>query len=229
MQGIARHESVEESIRVFLVDDHPLLRIGLRHSLNSNRGITVVSEADNGFKAVQGIMESCPDVVLMDVDMPGLSGIEATRLLRTEFPGMIILVLSNYRDEKYIVGAMDAGADGYISKTIDVEELVGMIRCFHHNEAAVSPYLINLSTGRCTSRHSAGGGASNSANPQELTGRERQVLRCIAEGKTNKDISNQLFISVETVKSHTKSIFRKLEAKTRIEAARKASQMGILT
>ncbi len=228
MQGIARHESVEESIRVFLVDDHPLLRIGLRHSLNSNRGITVVSEADNGFKAVQGIMDCSPDVVLMDVDMPGLSGIEATRLLRTEFPGMIILVLSNYRDEKYIVGAMDAGANGYISKTIDVEELVGMIRCFHHNEAAVSPYLINLSTGRCASRHSAGS-ASNAASQQDLTGRERQVLRCIAEGKTNKDISNQLFISVETVKSHTKSIFRKLEAKTRIEAARKASQMGILT
>jgi DNA-binding NarL/FixJ family response regulator len=202
-------------IRIFLADDHPLLRIGLRLSLNQNPGITVVNEADNGFKAVQKILDSCPDVVLMDVDMPGLSGIETTRMLRTTFPEMVILVLSNYNDEKYINDAMAAGANGYISKNIGADDLVSLIKAFYRRQTAVSPYLVNLSISRPR--------PAPAPDPStELTVREKQVLLCITEGKTNKDIASELFISLETEKSHTKSIFRKLDVKNRVEAARKA-------
>lgn len=204
-------------IRIFLADDHPLLRIGLKLSLNQNPDITVVNEAGNGFKAVQKILDSAPDVVLMDVDMPGLSGVEATRMLRTTFPDMVILVLSNYNDEKYINDAMAAGADGYISKNIGADDLVTLIKAFYHRQPAVSPYLVNLSISQPRTEP-----APDPAG--ELTVREKQVLLCVTEGKTNKEISSALFISLETVKSHTKSIFRKLGVKNRVEAARTAMQ-----
>jgi len=211
-------------IRIFLADDHPLLRVGLRLSLNQNPDITVANEADNGFKAVQKILDCSPDVVLMDVDMPGLSGIEATRVLRTTFPEIIILVLSNYNEEKYINDAMAAGADGYISKNIDVDDLVHLIKVFYHRQPAISPYLVNLSLHHSDPAHAT----ATSDSPAELTVREKQVLLCITEGKTNKDIANELFISLETVKSHTKNIFRKLDVKNRVEAARKAMRVELL-
>lgn len=211
------------AIRVFMADDHPLLRIGLRLSLNQNKDIIVINEADNGYKAVQKILESSPDVVLMDVDMPGLSGIEATRVLRTTFPTMVILVLSNYNEEKYIKEAMSAGANGYITKNIGADDLVSLIKAFHQQKAVVSPYLVNLSVGPTTPQSE-----TCPLDPvAELTLREKQVLLCITEGKTNKAISNELFISLETVKSHTKSIFRKLEVKNRVEAVRKALKIPI--
>jgi DNA-binding NarL/FixJ family response regulator len=214
-----------EPIRVFLADDHPLLRIGLRLSLNQHNDITVISEADNGYNAVQKIVDICPDVVLMDVDMPGLSGIEAIRVLRMTFPAMIILVLSNYNDEEYIKDAMAAGASGYITKNIGAEDLAALIKSFYRGKTVISPYLVNLSISHSNPKKKI---EPEAESAEELTNREKEVLSCITEGKTNKDISHELFISLETVKSHTKSIFRKLEVKNRVEAARKAMQFVFL-
>jgi len=206
-----------QSTSVFIADDHPLLRIGLRLSLNARSDIKVVGEAENGFKSVEKIIESKPDVALIDVDMPGLSGIEVTRILRKSIPSLKIIVLSNYNDENYINAAMKAGADGYILKNIDVEELIKLIKGIQREEPMISPYLVNLAVESQTGKEKVHNGIN-----ADLTQREREVLRNITHGKTNKDIANELFISLETVKSHTKNIFRKTGAKNRVEAARLA-------
>ena len=214
--------SEKSPIRIFLADDHPLLRAGLRMSLNRNEALTVMGEANNGFKAVQKILDDAPDVLLIDVDMPGLSGIEAIRVVRPSLPEMIILMLSNYSDEEYIKDAMEAGADGYISKNIEATDLIGLIKSFYHRTSVVSPYLINLSVSHSKPE-------APPASPSfDLSSREKQVLFCISEGKSNKEISNDLFISLETVKSHTKNIFRKLKVNNRVEAANRAWEIGIV-
>jgi DNA-binding NarL/FixJ family response regulator len=201
----------DEPFKVFLADDHPLLRTGLRMSLGQHADIDFIGEANDGFKAVEKIKKNPPDVALIDFDMPGLSGVAAIRLLRRHYPDMKLLILSSYSDRQYIEDAMQAGANGYILKSIDISELVEVIRAFARNEQPMSPYLMDqaiewesVSTGE------------NMEDP--LTKREKQILECLARGQGNKDISDSLYISTETVKTHIKNIFKKLEVKSRLEA-----------
>ncbi len=210
-------------IRVFLADDHPLLRAGLRLSLNKEENIEVIGEAGDGFSAVEKIQTSPPDLSLIDVDMPGLSGIKAIRMLRKILPKMKILVLSTHSDETYIQDAMGAGADGYLLKSIEVQELVRIIESFCADGSAVSPYLLNLSLDP-----EAGQKASDSILGSTLTLREKEILRAVTAGRGNKEISESLSISAETVKSHIKSIYRKLKVKNRVEAGRVASERHLL-
>ena len=201
----------ESVIKVFLADDHPLLRAGLRISLGEKSDIKLIGEAGDGFSAVEKIMANPPDVSLIDVDMPGLSGIGVIRILRKSIPQMKILVLSTYNDDKYIQEAMAAGADGYVLKCVGIEELERIIKSFYTGKPTTSPYLVNLTI-------------DNSSGVKEqdygLTVREKEVLKAIAEGKENKEISEALFISTETVKSHAKNIYKKLKVKNRVEAVR---------
>ena len=210
-------------MRVFLADDHPLFRIGLRIALEQEEGIEVIGEANDGFSAVERIQGDPPDLSLIDVDMPGISGIRAIRILRKSVPEMKILVLSTYDDERYVQQAMQAGADGYLLKCIDVPQLVKIIRCVCEGKQTVSPYLVNLSMAPTTS--------DDAEEPTEytvLTQREEEILRAIVEGRSNKRISDTLFISVETVKSHVKSIYQKLQVKSRVEAAMVAVKRELL-
>lgn len=204
-------------IRVFLADDHPLLRIGLRYSFDQDEAVGLVGEAADGFTAVERIHADPPDVALIDVDMPGLSGIGTIRVLRKSHPAMKILVLSTYNDERYIREAMEAGADGYILKNIESDELLRIIKRVFHGEEAVSPYLVNLALGP--------GGREPPQDPElspRLTVREEEIMHGLIAGKTNKEIAGQLNISLETVKSHTKNIYQKLKVKNRLQAARAA-------
>ncbi len=210
-------------MRVFLADDHPLFRVGLRHSLNREEDIEVVGEADDGFRAVEQIQAQPPDVSLIDVDMPGLSGIGAIRILRKFSPQMKMIVLSTYNCENYIREAMSAGADGYVLKCVGIKELVKIIKSFVDGKPAVSPYLMNLSL----SPEQPGEMTSNRQVPP-LTLREREILRAVTEGKGNKEIADNLNISTETVKSHVKTIYRKLKVRNRIEAAREAREKNLL-
>ena len=132
-------------IKLFIADDHPLLRIGLRLAFESIDTITIVGESDNGFDTIEKIQKTTPDVALIDIDMPGLSGIPAIRVLRKVMPTMKILALSTYNDTNYIKNAMQAGADGYVLKTIDIDNLARLIEAFHAGQPIVSPYLVNLS------------------------------------------------------------------------------------
>ncbi|MDY0040760.1 MAG: response regulator transcription factor [Desulforhabdus sp.] len=209
-------------MRVFLADDHPLFRIGLKIALDQEEDIEIAGEASDGFGAVEKIQADPPDLSLIDMDMPGISGIRVIRILRKTNPDMRILVLSTYDDEKYIEGAMQAGADGYVLKCVEVAELVRIIRAFCNGLQIVSPYLVNLTL---------------SASPVEkigeseevvLTQREKEILKCIIDGQSNKEISNTVCISVETVKSHVKNLYQKLQVKSRVEAAMIAMKKDLL-
>lgn len=211
------------ALRVFLADDHPLLRMAVRLSLTQNNDIQVVGEASDGYSAVERIQTSCPDVAVLDVEMPGLSGIRAIRVLRRSFPDMKIVVLSTYNKDEYIRQAMEAGADGYVLKRVGIDELVRIIKAFGAGEHAISPYLANLALGYDSDQVE-----SEKGEPPFLTTRELEVLHQLAEGKSNKEISHDLHISTETVKSHIKSIYGKLKVKNRFEATRIAREMKFL-
>jgi len=200
-----------------------LLRMGLSLAFQAKDNITIVGEADNGFDAIEKIKTLLPDVALLDIDMPGLSGTAAIRVIRKIYPDMKILALSTYNDENYIREAMSAGANGYIMKTVDIDNLVEIITCFHEGKEVVSPYLLDLGISPQQ--------ATNGIDGQDfcLTKRERQILKCLAEGKGNKQISTCLYLSIETVKTHMKSIFRKLDAKNRLDAVVKARHHGLIT
>ncbi|MBC2709621.1 MAG: response regulator transcription factor [Desulfosarcina sp.] len=212
-----------KAIRVFLADDHPLLRTGLRLSLDQIKDVELIGEAEDGFSAVEKIHADPPDVSLIDVDMPGLSGIGVIRLLRKSFPHMKILVLSTYNDDKYIHDAMQAGADGYVLKCIGIGELTKIIKSYWTGKPEISPYLVHLTTAPVT-----GDKKPASRESSDLTVRETEVLTAIAAGKGNKEIADMLYISLETVKSHAKHIFKKLKVKNRVEAARVAIERNVL-
>ncbi len=202
-------------MRIFLADDHPLLRTGLRLSLSQHSDIEISGEASDGFSAVNKIQADPPDLSLIDVDMPGISGIGAIRILRESLPEMKILVLSSYNDDKYIRDAMRAGADGYVLKSVSTSELVRIIRSFCKGQSIISPYLVNLTLDLKEKE------VTENRADLELTERECEILKCITDGKSNKEISDSLFVSVETVKSHIKNLYKKLNVKNRVEAAMK--------
>ncbi len=211
----------DKSFKVFLADDHPLLRTGLRMSLRQHADINFIGEANDGFKAVEMIKKNPPDVALIDVDMPGLSGIAVIRLLRKQYPDMKLLIFSSYSDRSYIEEAMQAGANGYILKSIDISELVDVIRAFAHNEQPMSPYLMDLAIE--WENH------SSSQNTEKLlTKREKQILECLARGQGSKEISDSLYICIDTVKTHIKNIFRKLDVKSRLEAVIAAKEKHLI-
>ncbi|MEZ4601679.1 MAG: response regulator transcription factor [Syntrophotaleaceae bacterium] len=209
----------DKPFKVFLADDHPLLRTGLRMSLSQQPDIDFIGEASDGFKAVEKIQKNPPDVALIDVDMPGLSGTAVIRMLRKQYPEMKLLILSSYSDRHYIEEAMQAGANGYILKSIDINELIDVIRAFARNEQPMSPYLMDLVIEWDTCSLGEHG---------DLTSREKQILACLARGQGNKEISDSLYISTETVKTHIKNIFRKLDVKSRLEAVAAAREKHLI-
>lgn len=205
-------------ISVFLADDHPLFRAGLRLSFNDAADIEIVGEAENSFAAVEKIKAHPPDIVLMDVDMPGLSGIAAIRMLHSAIPELKVVMLSTYNDTEHIRQAMRAGAAGYVLKSVGIDELKYIIRSIHAGEPVVSAYLVSLSV--------------DFTSPEEkprinLTRREEEVLKFIVQGKGNKEIAAELIVSVETIKSHVSNIYKKLKVKNRFEASRAGIRLGL--
>ena len=216
-------------MNIFLADDHPLFRIGLRIALDQEDGLKVIGEASDGFSAVEKIQSNPPDLSLIDVDMPGISGIRAIRILRKAIPEMKILVLSTYDDEKYINEAMLAGADGYLLKCVDVTQLVKIIWSLFEGKQIVSPFLVNLAVRGDTCDGAVGDAAEQPVEPITLTQREKDILKAIIDGRSNKEISDALFISIETVKSHVKSIYQKLQVRNRVEATLIAMKRKLLS
>lgn len=212
----------EEPIRVFIADDHPILRIGLSMYLEKNPRIRIVGEADNGFDAVRLISAEPPDVVLMDIDMPGLSGIEAIRLLRKSLPELVVIVLSTYTKKEYIQEAMAEGANGYVAKNTRIEELTRIVEDFADGRTCLSPYLLNLAV----KWRPALVGDDSGRSPL-LTKTEIRVLRNISQGKTNSEIARINFVSIETVKTHVQRIFKKLGVGNRMEAVAAARERQI--
>ena len=200
----------EDRIKVLVVDDHPLFRAGICDRIQSVDGsIVVVGEAASGQEACELIATSRPAVVLMDIAMPGMNGIEATRIISETWPEVAVIILSVYDDDQYVQAALRAGASGYLLKTVDAAELRESIGRVARGGSALSPSVMRTVLG-----HLSGTGPRT----VQLSERERQVLELVAQGSANKVIAKQLALSTRTVEAHMRSIFDKLGVTSRTEA-----------
>ena len=211
-------------IRILLADDHTLMRNGIRALLEDEQDIIVVGEAEDGREAVRLVNQVKPNVVLMDIAMPLLNGLEATRQIKREHPEIKVLVLTMYDHEEYFREMLEAGAAGYIVKRAAANELVAAIRAVYNGEAVLSPAITRLLLEDYLSRdiHKS----ENDANT--LSSREREVLQLIAEGKTSKEIAEILNLSVKTVQSHRTSLMQKLDLHDRGDLIKYAIQKKII-
>jgi len=211
------------TIRVVLVDDHELVRRGTREVLELSPEIEVVGEAGDGAEAVRLVNELTPDVVLMDVTMPGMNGIGATQRIKAERPGTAVLALSAFDDEPYVVRLLEAGAAGYLLKNVRGPELVEAVKAVRRGESILDPAVEQKLQRRAAA---ARGDAHGEADP--LTQREVEVLAQAARGLSNKEIARQLKISNRTVQVHLANVFSKLEVGSRTEAVLHALRAGII-
>jgi DNA-binding NarL/FixJ family response regulator len=214
-----------KKIRVLLADDHRMLREGIRALLERQEDIQVVGEAGDGREAVRLTTQLCPDVVVMDVSMPMLNGIEATRQIRRDCPDVRVLILTVHESEEYVAQLLVAGASGYIIKRAAGEELVSAIRAVHQGEAFLYPSIARVVIEDYVRRLQAGTGLSAQ---EVLTDREREVLQLIAEGYTNREIADLLHLSIKTVQNHRSKIMNKLDLHDRGELIKYAIQQGII-
>ena len=209
------------SIRVLVVDDHAVVRSGLRRIIDAQEDLESVGEAPNGERAVFEAMQTTPDVVLMDVVMPGKNGIEATRAVLQAVPGTKVLVLSMQDDPRYVREAFDAGASGYVMKEAADDEVVDAVRAVAAGQRYLHPTLgARLLEAESEERRRAA--------EDPLSEREREVLRLLALGHTNQEIAKMLYISVRTAETHRAHIMRKLGLSSRAELVRHALAEGLL-
>jgi two-component system response regulator DegU len=207
----------EDQIAVLVVDDHPLFRAGICDRIQSvDDSIVVVGEAGSGQEACERIAAAQPAVVLMDIAMPGMNGIEATRIIADSWPEVAVIILSVYDDDQYVQAALTAGASGYLLKTVDAAELRESIRQVARGGSALSPAVMRTVLGHLT---------GSRPQPIGLSERERQVLELVANGAANKAIAKELALSTRTVEAHMRNIFDKLGVTSRTEAVTSALRM----
>jgi two-component system NarL family response regulator len=206
----------EALIRVLVVDDHALFRDGLVRALKAEGDLEVVGESGDGLDAIERASALQPDVILMDVRMPGASGIEATRRIRAAQPAVKIVMLTVSDEEEDLFASIRAGATGYLLKEASSEEIAGAVRAATAGHSVISPPMaarlvneFNVLTGRLEAEHDG----------RRLTDRELEVLRLIARGMSNKDIGGELVIAENTVRNHVRNILEKLQVRSRVEAA----------
>jgi DNA-binding NarL/FixJ family response regulator len=213
---------MDKALRVLIVDDHPMFRKGLRGVLSTASGIEVAGEAANGEEAVALAAQAQPDVILMDLTMPGVNGIEATSRILQASPQVGILALTMYEDDDLVFAAMRAGARGYLLKGADQAEVLRAIEAVGSGEAIFSPSI----AGRLIRYFAT---IRQTASPvfPELTDREREVLTLLAQGLTNAAIAGRLVLSPKTVRNHVSTIFSKLQLANRQEAIERARQAGL--
>lgn len=216
------------SVRVLLVDDQPLIRTGFRMILEETPTVEVVGEADNGRAALKKTSALAPDVVLMDIRMPGMDGIEATRLLTASDSPSRVLVLTTYDLDEYAYAALRAGASGFLLKDAPVGELVSAIHAVADGHAVVAPRITRLLLDTYAHRLPDADGDSARAALAILTPRERDVLLEIARGLTNAEIATTLGVSEVTVKSHVGAILSKLHLRNRVAAVILTYELGLV-
>jgi DNA-binding NarL/FixJ family response regulator len=210
--------------RVVIVDDHELARAGLRAMLTSEPDLVVVGEASDGAEALERCRALAPDLVLMDVRMPTLDGLEATRAIKGEFPGIAVIIVTIYENPDYLFRALKAGAAGYVLKDATQRQVVTAIRQVLRRELLLNPEVMTRLLGRLASEDAA----IRHSPAEHLTPREAAVLRLLARGQTNREIAASLGVAVGTVKVHVERIIAKLAVSDRTQAAVRAVQLGLL-
>jgi len=212
-------------IRVFLADDHLILREGIRSLLEKVPDIEMIGEADNGSEAVTKVKQLMPDVVLMDITMPGLNGLEATRQIKQEDPSMKVLILTMHETDQYLSEMLEAGASGYVVKTTTSSELISAIRAVYQGDVHLYPSIARMLVEDYLRKVKIG---EEKISYNGLTPREKEILRYIAEDKQNKEIADLLIISVRTVQAHRTNLMDKLGAHDRTELVKYAIRKGII-
>ena len=215
--------TASEPVRVLLADDHAIVRKGIRVFLEEDREIAVVAEASGGAEAVRLAGEYRPAVAVLDVQMPGVNGIEATRQIKAAYPDVRVLMLTAYDDDPYVFALLRAGADGYVLKNTDPDELVRAVKVVAAGGKVLAPDIAAKIVARVTS-----GNPAAPVQVEPLTERELDVLRLAAQGLTNKAIAAELGLSDRTVQGHLANIYGKLGVTTRTEAVTQALKLGWL-
>jgi DNA-binding NarL/FixJ family response regulator len=212
----------QSTIRVLLADDHVVVRAGIRQFLEQSPDIQVIAEASNGQEACELLEKNKPDVAVLDIQMPIMSGIEVTRWIRSNRLSIGILVLTAYDDEPFVQAVLQAGANGYVLKTAEPQEIVDAVKDVFHGKSVLDAALAQKLIAKLS-------GKTETNMVEALTERELQILTLTAKGFTNKAIGVQLSISDRTVQNHLANVFQKMNAESRTEAVMKAVSLGLIS
>ena len=214
---------MNDKISVLIADDHALFREGTHSLIDLEKDMEVAGEASDGEQAIQMVASLQPHVVLMDIAMPGINGIEATRRIKEEYPATAVLILTAYDNDQYIIALLEAGAAGYLLKNVSGANLVNAIRSVHAGEAVLHPAIAQKVFKRLSSMNRE----PEKAKPAiELSDREMEILKLAAKGMSNQDIATGLYLSRRTVQAHLANIFRKMDVGSRTEAVLQALKSG---
>ena len=212
-------------IKVIIADDHVLFREGTRNLIEHEKDLEVVGEASDGQEAIDLVNQLLPHVVLMDIAMPVVNGIESTKIIKAQHPSTAVLILTAYDNDQYIMALLEAGAAGYLLKNVSGSNLVNAIRSVHAGEAVLHPTIAQKVFSRF------GGGTQESGEPVqsvELSERETEILKLAAQGLSNQEVADRLFLSRRTIQAHLANIFRKMDVGSRTEAVLQALKRGWL-
>ncbi len=214
------------SIRILLADDHRIVRDGLKTLLEKQSDMEVVAEAEDGRTTVNLAKKLLPDIVIMDITMPDLNGIDATRKIVTELPNSKVIALSMHSDRRFVSGSLEAGASGYLMKDCAFEELVSAIRSvMSSNRTYLSPKVADIVVKNYVNKFSK----TRTPSPPTLTNREREMLQLLAEGKTTKEIASGLHVSIKTVETHRRNIMSKLNSHSVADLIKYALREGLIS
>ncbi len=224
-EGNKREDIRMKGIKMMIVDDHPVLRRGVKGILESNPKVTVVGEFDNALKMIKDVGRLKPDIVVMDITLPDLDGIEATRMLKADFSGVKVIILTMHHDRQYSLEALQAGALGYVLKGSDAEELLNAVDNVMVGRRYISPCVAESLLNDLVINRQQGAGT----DPYDaLSKREIEVLKLIAEGGRGKEVAERLFVSVSTVKKHKSNIMKKLGVKDTTGLIKIAIKKGLI-
>jgi DNA-binding NarL/FixJ family response regulator len=213
----------KKRVKVLIADDQTLFREGIKDLLENEKSVEVIGEAADGNEVVRLAKKLRPDVILMDIKLPHLDGVSATRLIRKELPNTNVLILSSYEDEAHVMESIQAGANGYLSKMLPAAELVNALKAFA-NDGVMIPQQVMGKLLQGLRQMSSGDGS-----PVSLTKTEIRVLVLLGSGMSNKEIAAKMDCSVKTIKNHLNAIFQKLEVSNRTEAVVKGIEMGLIS
>ncbi|MFT4231197.1 MAG: response regulator transcription factor [Leucobacter sp.] len=212
-----------DEIRVLITDDDPLVRVALKHFVSRDPGITVVGEAENGIEAIDAIEQLHPDVVMMDVQMPGMGGIEATEAIIERWPDMCVLAVTTLDTPETVLPMLSAGASGYMLKDSSADEIVNALRQAHQGTSSLSPRIAAMLVKHVRDTKPSGAGAL-----EALTDREQEVLQHLAQGMSNAEMAQSLHVSEGTIKAHLGGIMSKWHVRDRVQVLVTAARAGII-